>query len=64
MLIACYIDHDIKTFWTRHANTGLVSVPFHPLLTGVWVRIVELFKWAGIGETIFHGQFFIGGGSK
>ena len=43
-------------------NTGLVSVPFPPLLTGVWVGIILLFKWAAIGEntwTIFHG-----GGSK
>ena len=43
-------------------NTGLVSVPFSPLLTGVWDGIVELFKWAAIGET--RGHFFMGGGSK
>ena len=31
-------------------NTGLVSVPFPPLLTGVWVGIIVSFKWAAIGE--------------
>ena len=39
-------------------NTGYVSVPFPPLLTGVWVRIIVLFQWAAIGET--PGQFFKG----
>ena len=43
-------------------NTGLVSVSFPPLLTGVWVGIIILFKWAAIGET--PGQFFMEGGSK
>ena len=42
-------------------NNGLMSVPFPPLLTGVWVGIIVLFKWAAIGET--PGQFFMGGGS-
>ena len=46
----------------RINNTGLVSVPFPPLPTGVWVGIVELYKWAAIGETL--GQFLMGGGSK
>ena len=45
-----------------NGNTGLVSVPFPPLLTGVWVGIIVLFKWAAIGET--PGQLFMGGGSK
>ena len=40
-------------------NTGLVSVPFPPLLTGVWVEIIVLFKWAAIVET--PGQFYHGG---
>ena len=39
-------------------NTGLVSVPFPPLLNGVCFGIVELFKWAAIGET--RGQLFMG----
>ena len=49
-------------FYRVYPNIGLVSVPFSPLLTGVWVGIVEIFKWAAIGET--SGQFFMGGGSK
>ena len=28
-----------------------MSVPFPPLLTGVWVGIIVLFKWAAIRET-------------
>ena len=43
------------------SNIGLVSVLFPPLLTGVRVGIVKLFKSA-IGET--PGQFFMGRGSK
>ena len=39
-----------------------MSVSFPPLLTGVRVGIVVLFKWAATGET--PGQFFMGGGSK
>ena len=48
--------------WSPIPNTGLMSVPFPPLLTGLWVGIMVLFKWAAIGET--PGQFFMGGGSK
>ena len=36
-----------------------MSISFPPLLTSVWVRIVEFFKWAAIG--VRAGQFYFGG---
>ena len=39
-------------------NTGLVSGPFPPLLTGVWVGIVVLYKWGEVPNIVI--KYFIG----